>query len=47
MDLTPLACIIIGLGHVLIDPSLGGVITIVYGIREGVAAADGDGSATT
>ena len=46
MDLIPLACIIISLGHLLIDPSLGGAMAIVYGNREAVAVDDRDGSAT-
>ena len=43
MDLIPLACIIISLGHLLIDPSLGGAIVIVYGNREAIAVDDRDG----
>ena len=46
MDLIPLACILISLGHLLIDPSLNGAIAIVYGNREAGAVADRDGSAT-
>ena len=30
MDLIPLACIIISLGHLLIDPSFVGAMAIVY-----------------
>ena len=37
MDLTPLACIIISLGHLLIDHSLGGAMASVYGNREAIA----------
>ena len=43
IDLIPLACIIISLGHILIDPSLGGAITIAYSVREVVAAGVRDG----
>ena len=43
MDLIPLACIIINLGHLLIDPSLGGAMAIVYGDREAIAVDDRDG----
>ena len=46
MNLIPLACIIISLGHVLIDPSLGGATAIVYGNREAVAIDNRDDSAT-
>ena len=42
MDLMPLACIIISLGHLLIDPSLGGAMAIVYGDREAIAIDDRD-----
>ena len=45
MDLIPLVCIIISLGHLLIDPSLGGAMAIVYGDQEAVAVDDRDGSA--
>ena len=44
MDLIPLACIIISLGHLLIDPSLGGAMAIVYGDREAIAVNDRDGA---
>ena len=37
MDLIPLACILISLGHLLIDPSLDSAMAIVYGDREAVA----------
>ena len=37
MDLTPLACTIISLGHLLIDRSLGGAMASVYGDREAIA----------
>ena len=40
MNLIPLVCIIISLGHLLIDPSLGGAMAIVYGDREAVAIGD-------
>ena len=43
MDLIPLACIIISLGHLLIDSSLGGAMAIVYGDREAIAVDDRDG----
>ena len=43
MNLIPLACIIISLGHLLIDPSLGGAMAIVYGDREAIAVDDRDG----
>ena len=47
MDIIPLACIVISLGHMLIDPSFGGAIAIAYGVCEAVVADDGDDSATT
>ena len=43
MDLIPLACISIGLGHLLIDPSLGGTMAIIYGDRESIAVDDRNG----
>ena len=43
IDLIPLACIIISLGHLLIDPSLGVAMAIVYGNREAIAADDRNG----
>ena len=46
MDLIPLAYIFISLGHLLIDPSLGGAMAITYGEREAVAVDERDGSAT-
>ena len=46
MDLIPLACMIISLRHLLIDPSLGGAMVIFYANREAAAVADRDGSAT-
>ena len=47
IDLIPLACIIISLGHLLIDPSLCRAMVIVYnGDREAVAVDDRDGTAT-
>ena len=46
MDLIPLACIVISLGHMLIDSSFGGAIAIAYDVREAVAANDGGDSAT-
>ena len=45
--LIALVCMAISLGRVLIDPSLGGAIAIVYGDRKSVAADDCGGSATT
>ena len=39
MDLLPLACMIISLGCLLIDRSLGGAMDSVYGDREAIAAA--------
>ena len=46
IDLITLACITISLGHMLIDPSLGGAKAIVYGVREAVVVDNHDGSAT-
>ena len=46
MNLIPLACIIISLGHLQIDPSLGSAMVIVNGDREAAAVADRDGCAT-
>ena len=43
VDLIPLACIIVNLGYLLIDPSLGGAMTIVYGDREAITVDDRDG----
>ena len=43
MDLIPLTCIIISLGHLLIDPSLGGAMAIVYDDQEVIAVDDHDG----
>ena len=37
MDLLPLACMIISLGCLLIDRSLGGAMDSVYGDREAIA----------
>ena len=37
MDLIPLACTIISLGHILLDRSLGGAMDSVYGDREAIA----------
>ena len=44
IDLIPLVCITITLGHVLIDPSLGGAMTIICGDQAAVAVDDRDGS---
>ena len=42
MERTPLACIVISLDHMLLDPSFDGAIAITYGVHE-AAGDDGDG----
>ena len=44
MDLLPLACIVISLGHMLIDPSFGCANAIAFDVHEAAAAADDDGN---
>ena len=46
IHLIALACVTISLGHMLIGPSLGSAMAVVYGVREVVADADRGGSAT-